>query len=407
MDIDEEALKKRIGRIAPLLNEAQLRQYYGAEAECLGRGGVAAVARAAGCSRDTVRAGMRELGSGGVHDPSSGRARRPGGGRRPLEERLPGLAEEVLRLVDGERYGSPDSPLSWTTKSLRRISAQLKESKGWDVSHVKVGQVLRALGFSLQGNRKMEQVGEAHPDRDAQFARINGAASRALAAGEPVVSVDCKKKELVGRFANGGREWRPGGEPAEVLDHDFPLPGLGKAAPYGVYDVGADEGWVSVGVSRDTAQFAANALQSWWDNMGSPRYPGARRLVLTCDGGGSNGSRNRLWKRELQLFCDRNGLEVEVHHFPPGTSKWNKVEHRLFAQITKNWRGRPLESLEVIVSLIAATTTERGLSVRCAVDPTVYEAGVAVSDEEMASLAVDREDFHGEWNYTVSPRQNG
>ena len=401
---DDETLRKRIELVRPLLNEAQLRQYYAAEAKAMGRGGVSAVARAAGCSRSTVRAGARDLESGAAHDPSSGRVRRPGAGRKALEERYPGLHEEVLRLVDGERYGSPESPLSWTTKSLRRISAQLKDDLGWSVSHVKVGEVLRAEGFSLQGNRKMEQVGEPHPDRDAQFRRVAEAAAGALASGAPVVSVDCKKKEAVGRFANAGREWRPAGEPTEVLDHDFPLPGLGKAAPYGVYDVGADEGWVSVGVSRDTAHLAVASPRSWWDQMGGERYPDADRVVVTCDGGGSNGSRNRLWKRELQSFCDRNRMEVEVHHLPPGTSKWNKVEHRLFAQITRNWRGRPLESLEVIVSLIASTTTSRGLRVMCEVDPRSYEAGIKVTDEEMDALDISREEFHGEWNYVIRPR---
>ena len=401
MELDAPTIQ-RIETVLPMLDESQRRRYLAAEANSLGRGGVGAVARAAGVSQSTVSAGRRELA-----DPSTvpeGRVRRPGGGRKPVEEEQPGIAEALERLVDGDSYGDPSNPLRWTTRSLRNLSGALA-AEGFRASHAKVGQMLESMGFSLQSNRKNLQVGEPHPDRDAQFRHINARSAGAMAEGLPVVSVDCKKKELVGGFANGGREWAPKGSPAQVLDHDFALPGLGKAAPYGVYDVGADEGWVSVGVSADTAQFAVASLQSWWDEMGRARYPRAARLLVVCDGGGSNSSRSRLWKLELQGFCDRNGLEVEVCHLPPGTSKWNKVEHRLFAQISKNWRGRPLVSLEVIVSLIASTTTSKGLEVRCAVDPAVYERGIRVSDEEMDAIEIDRNEFHGEWNYAIRPRQ--
>lgn len=400
MEIDD-ATRKRIETVLPMLDESQARRYLAAEAESLGYGGVTAVAEAAGVSRATVTAGKRELA-----DPSSvpeGRVRREGGGRKAAEESQPGLREALARLVEDDTYGDPSNPLTWTTKSLRNLSDELA-SEGFGASHSKVGRMLESMGFSLQGNRKNLQVGEPHPDRDAQFRHLNGRCAAMLADGLPVVSVDCSKTELVGDFANGGREWRPKGSPAQVLDHDFALPGKGKAAPYGVYDVAANEGWVSVGVSSDTAQFAASSLQTWWDQMGKARYGGSPRLLVCCDGGGSNSSRSRLWKLELQRFCDRNSMEVEVCHLPPGTSKWNKVEHRLFAQISKNWRGRPLVSLEVIVSLIASTTTSTGLEVRCAVDPTTYERGIRVTDEEMGSIDIVRDDFHGDWNYVIRPR---
>lgn len=400
MEIDA-ATRKRIGTVLPMLDESQGRRYLAAEAESLGRGGLTAVAALAGVSRATVSAGRREL-----DDPGSvpeGRVRREGAGRKPIERSQPGIAEALGRLVDAESYGDPEVPLRWTTKSLRRLAGELR-SEGFSVSHAKVGQMLGSMGFSLQRNRKNLQVGEPHPDRDAQFAHISDRVAGMLAQGLPVAGVDCKKKELVGNFANGGGEWRPRGAPTQALDHDFELPGLGKAAPYGVYDVARNEAWVSVGVSADTAQFAVSALRAWWDQMGRARYDGASRLLVCCDGGGSNSSRSRLWKLELQGFCDRSGMEVEVCHLPPGTSKWNKVEHRLFAQISKNWRGRPLESLEVIVSLIAPATTSTGLEVRCAVDPATYERGIRVADEEMDAIDIVRDEFHGEWNYVIRPR---
>ena len=400
MEIDD-ATRKRIETVLPMLDESQRRRYLAAEADSLGRGGLSAVAALAGVSKSTVSAGRRELA-----DPSSvpeGRVRREGAGRKPVEEAQPGIREALGRLVDAESYGDPEVPLRWTTKSLRNLASELA-SEGFSVSHEKVGQLLESMGFSLQRNQKNLQVGEPHPDRDAQFRHLNGRVAAMQAAGLPVVSVDCKKKELVGNFANGGREWRPKGSPTQVLDHDFALPGEGKAAPYGVYDVAANEGWVSVGVSADTAQFAVSSLQTWWDQMGKARYEGSPRLLVCCDGGGSNSSRSRLWKLELQRFCDRNSMEVEVCHLPPGTSKWNKVEHRLFAQISKNWRGRPLESLEVIVSLIESTTTRSGLEVRCAVDGREYERGIRVGDDEMGSIDIVRDDFHGEWNYVIRPR---
>lgn len=398
-----DATRKRIETLLPRLNEADRRMYLAAEAESLGRGGIGAVAEVAGVSRNTVAAGARDLALGAPPDARGARVRRAGGGRKAVEEAQPGITEALLGLVDDSSYGDPENPLRWTTRSLRNLADALR-GQGFSVSHEKVGQLLEEQGFSLQRNRKRMQVGREHPDRDAQFKHINRRVRRLQAEGCPVVSLDCKKKELVGRFANPGSEWRPRGAPVEVLDHDFALPGKGKAAPYGVYDVSENEAWVSVGISRDTARFAVNTLQTWWDEMGRERYEGCARLLLCCDGGGSNSSRSRLWKRELQFFCDRNGLEVEVCHYPPGTSKWNKIEHRLFSQISKNWRGRPLESVEAIVSLIAATTNDGGLKVRCDVDTRTYEAGVKVTDDEMESLDLERNGWHGDWNYVIRPR---
>jgi hypothetical protein len=306
--------------------------------------------------------------------------------------------------VCGATYGDPENPLRWTTKSLRNLSEELGR-QGFGIGHVKVGHLLKELGYSLQQNQKALQVGEQHIDRDAQFGYINDKARAFMGDGQPVISVDAKKKELVGNFANKGGEYLPSGHPALVLDHDFPILGLGKATPYGIYDMRENEGYVSVGVCGDTAAFAVQSIKSWWDEMGSDRYRKADKLYVTCDGGGSNGSRNRLWKRSLQQLSNETGLEIHVSHLPPGTSKWNKIEHRMFSHISKNWRGRPLVSLAVIISLIQATTTKGGLSIKCQLDPNEYELGIKVTDEEFGNLNIYRDGFHGEWNYWILPSE--
>jgi transposase len=370
-----------------------------AEARAVGHGGIAAVRAATGISAPTIRAGLKEL-EAGVELP--GRTRRPGAGRKKRIDEDPTLVADVAKLVDPETRGDPESPLLWSSKSTRKLAEELK-ALGHEVGADTVGDILRHLGFSLQGNRKTLE-GSEHPDRDAQFQHINRQVTEFQAAGQPVVSVDTKKKELVGPFKNGGREWNPEGEPEEVLVHDFLIPDLGRASPYGVYDITRNEAWVSVGIDHDTARFAGETINRWWTSMGIGAYPQAERLLVTADGGGSNGSRVRLWKVALQELADKTGLEITVCHLPPGTSKWNKIEHRLFSFISMNWRGRPLVSHEVIVNLIAGTTTRSGLRVRSEIDPNVYPAGIKISDEEMASLNLVRHEFHGEWNYTIRPR---
>jgi len=330
------------------------------------------------------------------------RVRKSGGGRKSILKTNPELLEALQTFVDSTTVGNPENPLRWTTKSLRNLQEELK-LQGYAISHVKVGQLLEQLGYSLQMNKKCLQVGESHVDRDAQFRHINQISREFLASGEPVISVDAKKKEYVGNFKNQGAEYHPKGKPVEVLDHDFPLPELGKAIPYGVYDVGSNEGYVNVGISADTARFAAQSIRAWWDEMGCQKYRGASKLYITADGGGSNGRRNRLWKTSLQELANETGLEIHVSHLPPGTSKWNKIEHRLFSYISKNWRGTPLVSLAVIISLISATTTQSGLKVNCGLDEKTYEKGIKISDKELEELNITRNDFHGEWNYYISP----
>jgi transposase len=393
-----EMLAAKFGTILPHLDERQRRLLLGAEARALGHGGIRLVARAAGVREATVSLGVSELEAGG--EPL-GRARRPGGGRKRAADLDRGLVPALLGLVEPDERGDPVSPLRWTTKSTRKLAAELTR-QGHKVSADTVGDLLRDQGFSLQGNAKAIE-GAQHPDRDAQFRYISEQASAHQAAGDPVVSVDTKKKELVGAFGNGGREWRPEGDPARVSTHDFPDPELGKAIPYGVYDVAANAGWVSVGTDHDTAAFAVESVRRWWNSAGKAAYPGASRLLITADAGGSNGYRTRAWKAELAALALEAGLSVTVCHFPPGTSKWNKIEHRLFSHITMNWRGRPLTSHEVIVSAIAATTTRAGLRVHAELDTGAYPAGVRVSSEQMASLPLDRHGWHGDWNYTLRP----
>ncbi len=396
----EEAIAERYGRVAGVLDERGRRAVAASEALTLGRGGIAAVARATGVARGVIEDGIKEF-TGAVAGAPAGRVRRPGGGRKKLATTDPTVRADLERLVEPTTRGDPESPLRWTCKSARRLAAELR-ARGHRVSHQWVTEALRELRYSLQGNRKTRE-GAGHPDRDAQFAHINRTAEAYLAAGEPVASVDAKKKELVGDFKNGGREWCPTGQPEEVRMHDFVIPELGRATPYGVYDLAANTGWVNVGIAHDTAAFAVESIRRWWDKAGRARYPDARRLLLTADGGGSNGSRTRLWKWELQRLADETGLEIAVCHFPPGTSKWNKIEHRLFSFITQNWRATPLISYAVILSLIAATTTETGLTVESYLDTNAYPTKVKVSDEEMDSIRLQRDEFHGEWNYTILP----
>jgi transposase len=384
--------------LAPHLTEKQRRLLAGAAARALGRGGGARMARISGLSRPTVYSGVRELDE--RPDPG-GRVRRAGGGPKRLVERQPGLLAALEALVDPDTRGDPESPLRWTCKSTRELADALG-AQGFQVSDDTVGRLLKQQRYTLQRTRKTEE-GAQHPDRDAQFRYINEQAKAQLAAGQPVVSVDTKKKELVGNYANGGVEWQPVGEPERVGVHDFPDPAVGKAIPYGVYDLGAGTGWVSVGCDHDTAAFAVATLRRWWEQVGQAAYPAADRLLVTADAGGSNGYRLRAWKTELARFAADTGLAVTVCHFPPGTSKWNKIEHRLFSQISMNWRGRPLVCHEVIVELIGATRTRSGLRVVAELDPCSYPLGVKVSDRELAAVPLKRHDWHGEWNYTVLP----
>jgi Rhodopirellula transposase DDE domain len=394
----QESLAAKFEVLFPHLDERQRRLVAGAEARALGHGGIRVVARAAGMREGTVSRGVAELESG--HEPL-GRVRRPGGGRKRVADLDPGLRPALLALVEPDVRGDPMSPLRWTTKSLRVLAAELTR-QGHRVSADTVADLLHAEGFSLQGNAKVLE-GRQHPDRDAQFRYINEQVRAHLGSGDPVVSVDTKKKELVGTFKNGGREWHPKGEPAEVDTHDFPDPELGKAIPYGIYDVAANAGWVSVGTDHDTAAFAVESVRRWWTAQGQAAYPQAGRLLITADAGGSNGYRTRAWKAELATLALETGLEVTACHFPPGTSKWNAIEHRLFSHISMNWRGRPLTSHEVIVSTIAATTTRTGLRVRAELDTGRYPIGEKISDAQMAALAITRHPWHGEWNYTLHP----
>jgi transposase len=372
-----------------------------AEALAIGRGGQVAVARATGVSRAMIQRGIQE-----VRQPelqaTKGRVRRPGGGRKAMVVIDPTLRGDLERLVEPTSRGDPESPLRWTLKSVRKLAEELK-AQGHQTSHRMVAELLHGLGYSLQGNQKTLE-GSEHPDRNAQFEYLNGAVQQQLWAGEPTISVDTKKKELIGLFKNGGRELRPKGEPEQVLTHDFIIRDLGRVSPYGVYDLAQNEAWVSVGVDHDTAAFAVESIRRWWWSMGYAVYPKATRLLITADAGGSNGYRLRLWKLELQKLADETGLEIAVCHFPPGTSKWNKIEHRLFSAITQNWRGKPLVSHEVVVNLIGATTTTTGLKVRSELDTKRYPAGRKVSDDELAVLHIRRDPFHGDWNYSLLPR---
>ena len=388
--------------MAAELNERQRRLWAASEARSAGWGGIAATARATGMAVDTIRKGIAELEAG--EQLERGRVRRPGAGRKSLVESDPKILEDIERLVDADSRGDPESLLRWTAKSVRQIAGGLREM-GHEAHFTSVAMLLRALGYSLQANVKTKE-GASDPDRDAQFAHINQTAKAAVAAGWPVISVDTKKKELVGDFKNQGREWRLKGKPELVRVHDFKDKQLGKAIPYGVYDLRLDEGYVNVGIDHDTAQFAVASIRSWWEHLGCERYPDAPRLTITADCGGSNGNRPRLWKVELQKLADETELEIEVCHFPPGTSKWNKIEHRLFSFITINWRGKPLVSLETIINLIAGTTTSTGLEVYARLDEGTYPDKIRVTDAEFNTLNIDRHEFHPEWNYVIKPHGN-
>ena len=407
--MQDAALIKRIREkfksLGPVMDERVRRQWAAAEATAIGWGGIAAVVAATGMSHNTINRGgqeLRERRKRARQPVRSKRIRRVGGGRKSITESDPSILEELERLVEPLTRGDPESPLRWTCKSTRKLAEEL-QSQGHAVGERTVAMLLHRAGYSLQSNRKVRE-GDSHPDRNAQFEHISTEVMAFQRRSQPVVSVDTKKKELIGDFRNGGREWRPQGEPDEVRVHDFQDPALGKAIPYGVYDVTNNQGWVSVGIDHDTAKFAAEAIRRWWRKMGVKRFPNAKKLLITADGGGSNGSRCRLWKVALQDLADKIGLELSVCHFPPGTSKWNKIEHRLFCHITQNWRGKPLVSHEVIVNLIANTTTRTGLTVQAELDTRRYETGLKVSDSELAALRIKKARFHGDWNYIIIPR---
>lgn len=395
-------IEERFKRLRNVLDERSRRLLVAAESEAMGPRGISTVSKATGVSRQVIRQGIAELKESAVLPER--RIRRAGGGRKSAVKLDPSLKSDLEEMLESTTRGDPESPLRWTCRSVRNLEAELK-NKGHAVSHQVVADLLHELEYSLQANRKTNE-GASHPDRNAQFEYVNNKVKQYLGGKEPVISVDTKKKELIGDFKNTGKELRPKGEPERVRVHDFPIPELGRANPYGIYDIGLNTGWVSVGVDHDTAEFAVESIRRWWRSMGQQAYPKASSLLITADGGGSNGSRVRLWKLELQRFADESALSIAVCHFPPGTSKWNKIEHRLFSRITQNWRGKPLISLEVIVSLIASTRTTTGLKVHSELDTRAYAKGVKVSDEQIAQLNLHRDQFHGEWNYEIHPRKS-
>jgi hypothetical protein len=403
MDTDAEAtVRSKWDVIGPILDEHSRRLWAAAEAQALGRRGVSVVSRATGLSRTTIHHGVKDLVDlrGGANEKGR-RIRSAGAGRKPIQEHDPTLLRDLEHLVDPVTRGDPESTLRWTCKSTRQLTAALAD-QNHIVGRQKVADLLALLGYSLQANRKTKEGSANHPDRDQQFHYINEQATAFQIRQQPVISVDTKKKELVGEFKNAGQEWRPQGKPEQVNGHDFPDPVQGKVNPYGVYDTLANMGWVSVGTDHDTAEFAVESIRRWWHKMGQSRYPEATDLLITADGGGSNGYRVRLWKVALQKFANETGLRITVCHFPPGTSKWNKIEHRMFSHISMNWRGRPLVSHEVIVNLIGATTTKAGLSIDAALDTNNYTKGIHVSDEELGAVNLKKAEFHGEWNYTIA-----
>ena len=395
----EATIVEKYAAVAAHLDERGRRIWAATESRAIGYGGDALVSDATGLSRPTVRKGRRELAAGAV---APGRIRRAGAGRPGIEQSQPGIKQALERLVDPLTRGDPESPLRWTCKSRAQLAAALSGA-GWTVSSTTVGRLLHELGYSLQAVRKSRE-GASHPDRNAQFEHINVQAEDFLQRRQPVVSVDTKKKELVGEFKNGGREWQPQGRPEQALVHDFPQDSLGKAIPYGIYDMGHNEAWVNVGQDHDTPAFAVASLRCWWEEWGKRRYPDAQDLFITADAGGSNGYRSRAWKHRLQQFADETGLCIHVSHFPPGTSKWNKIEHRLFCHITQNWRGKPLRTFETIVDLIGSTRTAAGLRVKARLDKRKYPTGEAVTKAEMDALSLHRNEFHGDWNYELRPR---
>jgi hypothetical protein len=402
--VDIKTLRTKYRALAPGLTERSRRLWAASESMALGHGGIALIERATGISRSTISRGIREVKSGANEAFGPERTRRPGGGRKRAADKDVTLVADLESLVEPTTSGDPDSPLRWTSRSVRHLADEL-QAMGHDVSHRLVADLLHECGFSLQANQKRRE-GPQHPDRDAQFRYLNDQVRRFQRQHQPTISVDTKKKELVGDFKNPGREWRPKGNPEPVRVHDFLIPEQGKAIPYGVYDLSRNEGWVSVGIDHDTASFAAKAISRWWRVMGRPAHPDATSLLITADAGGSNGPRVRLWKWELQQFANRTGLSITVCHFPPGTSKWNKIEHRLFSHIAMNWRGKPLVSLVAIVSLIGSTKSAAGLRVRSELDRGKYPMGVVVTDQQFARIKLTPHAFHGEWNYTIRPSRS-
>lgn len=404
--MDERTVKRireKYKALVPELNERGRRQWAASEARDLGYGGISLVAKATGLSRPTISKGINDIRlPKREREVYQDRIRKMGAGRRRLVENDPDLIRALEELVEPVTRGDPESPLRWTCKSTRKLSEELSKS-GHPICPTSVGMLLRSAGYSLQANSKTRE-GRSHPDRNAQFEFINGSVQRCLRRGQPVISVDTKKKELVGDFKNSGQEWRPTGEPELVRSHDFEDKSLGKVVPYGVYDILNNQGWVSVGIDHDTAEFACNSIRRWWKEMGKSRFPNAQQLLITADGGGSNSSRSRLWKICLQKLANKLGLSLIVRHFPPGTSKWNKIEHRLFSFITQNWRGKPLVSHQAIVNLIASTRTQKGLKVKAAIDTSSYPTNTKVSDQELAEMKIKREKFHGDWNYSIHPK---
>jgi transposase len=392
-------MKERIEMMLPHLNEMQKRLFLASEALAYGRGGIAEAIRFSGVSRNTIKKGINEIKSGVKFD---GNIRRNGAGRGYVEEKYPDIVEKIRKLIDGSTYGDPERVLSYTTESFRKIERELK-SQGINVSHETVGKIIESMGYSKQANQKMLQVGEAHPNRNEQFEHINKTASEYIKSGIPVISVDTKKKENIGNFKNNGKEYRKNKDPRKVLDHDFPLEELGKIAPYGVYNLNNNTGFVNVGVSHDTSEFAVESISRWWETVGKHTFPDTKKLYITADSGGSNGYRVRMWKYQLQQFADRTGLEVEVSHFPSGTSKWNKVEHKLFCYISKKWEGKPLVDVQTAVNLIGSTKTTTGLNVICVRDNTEYKLARKVSDNDFNAISINKIPPLEEWNYTISP----
>lgn len=398
---EETTLKSKYGSILPLLTEKQRRIYLSIEAEYFGYGGVTKVSKLSGVSRVVITKGKKELKTTKKELIES--SRKKGGGRKKVVDKHPEIKAELKNIIEPHTRGEPESPLLWTSKSLRKISTELK-AKGYSVSYRVVGEILKDEGFSLQANRKTDE-GKSHPDRNEQFQHIHQKVSNFQSAGNPVISVDAKKKELIGNFKNNGKEWRQKRNPEKTKVYDFPSDAKGKVTPYGVYDITNNKGWVSVGIDKDTSEFAVQSIRNWWYKMGQLHFEKPTKLLITADGGGSNGSRVRLWKKEIQKLADEINMEISICHFPPGTSKWNKIEHKLFSYISLNWRGKPLTSYEVVVNLIGATTTAKGLKVKSELDKNTYKKGIKVSDEDFKKINLIKDNFHGEWNYTIQPRQ--
>ena len=398
----DKSTAERIRNMLPLLDERQRRIYLANEAKSIGYGGISQISRISGVSRVTITQGLTEINSEGYEPKSESRSRKVGGGRKQIVKKNPGILQELEKLLEPHTKGDPMNPLKWSSKSMRSLEAALKEN-GYNVSDTTIAEMLKAQGYTLQANRKELAIKPSHPDRNAQFEYINKSALKHMEAGQPVISIDAKKKENIGNFKNNGAEYSRKRDPVKVLDHDFPIKELGKATPYGIYDIMKNTGFVNVGISSDTAEFAVESIKRWWYELGKAAYPEAKSIYITADSGGSNGVRVKLWKVKLQELATELGLRLNISHFPAGTSKWNKIEHRLFSFISKNWRGKPLISLAVIVNLISATITKTGLTVKCVVDQNEYKKGIEVSDEELEKVNLTKDDFHGEWNYSIEP----